>query len=171
MVPVINLFCERNRMNFARGHIGYLMNNMLLAIFLWNVLSHLSASKLTYLLFKEKAFIGAGLCGLCIFQAIMDTWTRQMGFPLITISREGNTITATQKRFILAVNISSETEQANNESISPFGYKWYVPLSFYTNQDTRKVHHIWMNMSNGKIISKLSSFPFLFNLHECTKIL
>jgi len=94
-----------------------------------------------------------------------------MGFPLITISREGNTITATQKRFILTVNISSETEKANNESISPFGYKWYVPLSYYTNQDTGKVHHIWMNMSNGKIISKLSSFPFLCNLHECTKIL
>ena len=139
-------------MNFASGHIGYHMNNMLLSIFLWN----LSASKLTYLLFKKKALIGAGLSGLCIFQAIMDTWTRQMGFPLITISREGSTITATQKRFILTVNISSETEQANNESISPFGYKWYVPLSYYTNQDTRKVHHTWMNMSNGKIISKLS---------------
>jgi len=154
-------------MNFASG----LINNMLLLIFLWNVLSHLSTSKLTYLLFKEKACIGAGLYGLCIFQAIMDTWTRQMGFPLITISREGNTITATQKRFILTVNISSEKEQASNESVSPFGYKWYVPLSYYTNQDTGKVHHTWMNMSNGKIISKLSLFQFLCNLHECTKIL
>jgi len=48
MVPVINFFCERNQMHFASGHMGYLMNNMLLSIFLWNVLSHLSTSKLTY---------------------------------------------------------------------------------------------------------------------------
>jgi len=90
----------------------------------------------------------------------MDTWTRQMGFPLITISREGNTITATQKRFILTV-MNNETEQMNNESVSPFGYKWYVPLSYYTNQHAGKVHHIWKNMTDGKVISVSSSFLFL----------
>ncbi|XP_023702695.1 endoplasmic reticulum aminopeptidase 1 isoform X2 [Cryptotermes secundus] len=82
-------------------------------------------------------------------KAIMDTWTRQMGFPLIIVSREGSTITARQKRFILTVNMKNETEHMN-ESISPFGYKWYVPLSYYTNQHTGKVHHIWMNMSDVK---------------------
>jgi glutamyl aminopeptidase len=95
----------------------------------------------------------------------MDTWTRQMGFPLITLSREGNMITAKQKRFILTVNLNNETEEMNNESISPFGYKWYVPLSYYTNQHTGKVHHIWMNMSDGKI-SKLCSFLFLCNISD-----
>jgi glutamyl aminopeptidase len=73
-----------------------------------------------------------------------------MGFPLITVSREGNIITARQTRFILTLSLKNETQQMN-ESISPFGYKWYVPLSYYTNQHTRKVHHIWMNMSDGKI--------------------
>lgn len=87
----------------------------------------------------------------------MDTWTRQMGFPLIIVSREGSTITARQKRFILTVNMKNETEHMN-ESISPFGYKWYVPLSYYTNQHTGKVHHIWMNMSDGKIVSKIDLF-------------
>jgi glutamyl aminopeptidase len=96
----------------------------------------------------------------------MDTWTRQMGFPLITLSREGNTITAKQKRFILTVNLNNEAEEMNNESISPFGYKWYVPLSYYTNQHTGKVHHIWMNMSDGKVISKLRSFLFLYNISD-----
>ncbi|PSN33537.1 hypothetical protein C0J52_22449 [Blattella germanica] len=83
-------------------------------------------------------------------KAVMDTWTRQMGFPLITISREGNTVTATQKRFILTVSVSNDTEQ-NNESISPFNYKWFVPLSYYTNHNIHKVHHIWMNMSDGTV--------------------
>jgi hypothetical protein len=170
MVPVINFFCKRNHMIFGCGRVCYCIINILLFIFLWNILGLLSTSEWTGLpLFKRQVFIGAGLYGLCIFQAIMDTWTRQMGFPLITISREGNTITATQKRFILTVNISSETEQASNESVSPFGYKWYVPLSYYTNQHTRKVHHIWMNMSNGKIINKLGSYLFLCNIQDCIK--
>ncbi|XP_069679087.1 endoplasmic reticulum aminopeptidase 1-like isoform X2 [Periplaneta americana] len=83
-------------------------------------------------------------------KAVMDTWTRQMGFPLITISRDKNTITAKQKRFLLTVSVNNETEQMNNESISPFGYKWYVPLSYYTSQHPGNVHHIWMNMSDVK---------------------
>ncbi|XP_021919323.1 endoplasmic reticulum aminopeptidase 1-like isoform X2 [Zootermopsis nevadensis] len=83
-------------------------------------------------------------------KTIMDTWTRQMGFPLVTISREGNTITAKQKRFILTVNLNNEAEEMNNESVSPFGYKWYVPLSYFTDQHIGKVHHIWMNMSDVK---------------------
>jgi hypothetical protein len=153
MVSVINLFWREIKWTMPMEHTWSFVN-----------------IKIVYL-FEKKACMGARLYGLWIFQAIMDTWTRQMGFPLITISREGNTITATQKRFILTVNVSSETEQSNNESISQFGYKWYVPLSYYTNQDTGNVHHIWMNMSDGKYICKLSSFPFLCNLHECTKIL
>ncbi|KAJ9582424.1 hypothetical protein L9F63_003222, partial [Diploptera punctata] len=82
-------------------------------------------------------------------KAVMDTWTRQMGFPLITISRDGNVISASQKRFLLTVSVSNETEHSN-ESVSPFSYKWYVPLSYYTNQDIYKVRHIWMNMTDVK---------------------
>lgn len=80
----------------------------------------------------------------------MDTWTQQMGFPLITITREGNTITATQERFLLTV------EQANStlklEPKSKHGYKWFVPLTYYTDLDRESVINIWMNMSDGKII-------------------
>ena len=91
---------------------------------------------------------------ITLLQSIMDTWTRQMGFPLITISRDGNIISATQKRFLLTVNVSNETDH-NNESISPFNYKWYVPLSYYTNKDIHKVRHIWMNMSDGKFHQRI----------------
>ena len=39
-------------------------------------------------------------------KTIMDTWTLQMGFPVVTIKRVGNSdkATATQKHFLLDPN-------------------------------------------------------------------
>lgn len=31
---------------------------------------------------------------------IMDTWTRQMGFPVVNVAKDGNVYTLTQKRFL-----------------------------------------------------------------------
>lgn len=78
-------------------------------------------------------------------KAIMDTWTQQTGFPLITISRDGNTITASQRRFLVLPS-ENETESLNQKS--PFNYKWYVPLSYYTNKEPRKLHNVWMNLTD-----------------------
>lgn len=77
----------------------------------------------------------------------MDTWTQQTGFPLVTISREGNTITASQKRFLISPNLN-ETDLQQPKSL--FKYKWYVPLSYYTSKEPREVRNIWMNMSDGE---------------------
>ena len=76
----------------------------------------------------------------------MDTWTQQTGFPLITISREGNVITASQKRFLLSPP-DNETVTRNQQK-SPFNYKWYVPLSYYTDKEPGKLHNVWMNMTD-----------------------
>ena len=78
----------------------------------------------------------------------METWTQQTGFPLITIKRDGNVITASQKRFLVSPH-ENETELL--EPKSPFGYKWYVPLNYYTDKDSMNVTNIWMNMTNGKM--------------------
>lgn len=74
----------------------------------------------------------------------MDTWTQQMGFPLITITRNGNTITATQKRFLIS---PKDTESQRTKS--SFDYKWYIPLSYYTDKEPRKLHNVWMNLTDG----------------------
>ena len=34
-------------------------------------------------------------------KSIMDTWTTQMGYPVITVKRNGRSIEATQKHFIV----------------------------------------------------------------------
>lgn len=47
--------------------------------------------------------------------AIMDTWTRQMGFPVVDVARSKNTFTLTQKRFL------SNPEAKFDPSESDFG--------------------------------------------------
>ncbi|XP_073998601.1 endoplasmic reticulum aminopeptidase 1-like isoform X3 [Rhodnius prolixus] len=79
---------------------------------------------------------------------VMDTWTRQMGFPLIEISREGNLITATQTRFLLTPEPRNENSTAHMEPKSPYSYRWYVPLSYFT--DVSEEENVWMNMSDAK---------------------
>ncbi|KAL1493346.1 hypothetical protein ABEB36_011418 [Hypothenemus hampei] len=77
-------------------------------------------------------------------KAIMDPWTQQMGFPLVTLTREGNEIVATQSRFLLSV-------KTGNDSVLPkskFDYKWYVPLTFITSNDSEAVNYIWMNLTD-----------------------
>ncbi|XP_011645641.1 endoplasmic reticulum aminopeptidase 1-like isoform X2 [Pogonomyrmex barbatus] len=81
-------------------------------------------------------------------KTIMNTWTQQMGFPVVTIIREDSTITATQKRFLASprengVNISQPK--------SPFDYKWYIPLNCYTDKDDlmESPLEVWMNMTNA----------------------
>lgn len=77
----------------------------------------------------------------------MDTWTHQMGFPLITITREDNEILATQERFLL----TTENMNSSNRLLpkSKYDYKWYVPLTYITENDTETVHTIWLNMTDG----------------------
>lgn len=85
----------------------------------------------------------------------MDTWTRQMGFPVVTIKRENLTgdaagvITAVQSRFLLTADVPNITTV--RQPVSPFKYKWYIPLSYYTNQgNSRDADNVWMNMTDGK---------------------
>ncbi|KAJ8985877.1 hypothetical protein NQ317_006251, partial [Molorchus minor] len=81
-------------------------------------------------------------------KVILDTWTNQMGFPLITLSREGNEVVATQERYLVTVenaNISIRTQPK-----SKYDYKWYIPLTYFTSNDTETVRQVWMNMTDGE---------------------
>lgn len=80
-------------------------------------------------------------------KTVMDTWTKQMGFPLISIYREENTVHASQSRFLLTRTMNNDSIE--NDATSSYNYKWYVPLSYYTNVDTTDVRHVWMNLTDG----------------------
>ncbi|KAM5193552.1 glutamyl aminopeptidase [Mantella aurantiaca] len=57
---------------------------------------------------------------------VMDTWTRQMGYPVLRVS-SGNTVT--QERFLL--------DHKADPSLPPslFDYKWNIPVTFYSTSN------------------------------------
>jgi len=61
--------------------------------------------------------------------SIMSTWTSQMGFPLITVTREGNQLTLSQEKF----NADGSSEPAGS-------YHWKVPINILTAKG--KVHKV-----------------------------
>lgn len=79
-------------------------------------------------------------------KTIMDTWTLQMGFPLVTINRgkSSGKATATQKHFLLDPN-------ANVTVSSPYDYKWYVPLTYVFEDSPQDPKMTWMNISSDEV--------------------
>ncbi|XP_031564452.1 glutamyl aminopeptidase-like [Actinia tenebrosa] len=74
---------------------------------------------------------------------VMDTWTLQMGFPVVTIKRHNGKAAASQKHFLVH-------PKAKVTRKSKFGYKWLIPLTYRTqkNEDRKQV---WMNKDNNEV--------------------
>lgn len=77
---------------------------------------------------------------------IMDTWTLQAGYPVVTVTRseDGHTATLTQERFLLTGNVTEE--EAN---------RWWLPLS-YTAADAPDFNktqpNTWMPASQTSMV-------------------
>ncbi|XP_064119504.1 aminopeptidase N-like [Macrobrachium nipponense] len=57
---------------------------------------------------------------------IMDTWTLQMGFPVLTVTRSGTAFTVSQSRFLLFESGLSQDEH---------NYSWWIPISYTSLQN------------------------------------
>ncbi|KAL7300763.1 hypothetical protein TKK_0006740 [Trichogramma kaykai] len=63
---------------------------------------------------------------------IMDTWTLQMGYPVVFAKQsDKNTYILTQKRFL----VGSDPKKTQ----SPFDYKWTIPITYVTNKQSTPV--------------------------------
>ncbi|XP_064072043.1 glutamyl aminopeptidase isoform X1 [Vanessa tameamea] len=64
---------------------------------------------------------------------IMDTWTRQMGFPLLIVTPgdETNTYVITQKRFLIDPEAVVKQDSSNK-------YRWFVPVTYATKQGPKE---------------------------------
>ncbi|XP_035223488.1 glutamyl aminopeptidase-like, partial [Stegodyphus dumicola] len=84
---------------------------------------------------------------------IMDTWTRQKGYPLVTVTLEHTTVKVKQERFLLfpdSGNISSpNSDNTSSSDISPYDYKWFVPISYVTDLGNKHSTY-WLNMTDGE---------------------
>ncbi|KAK7065753.1 Endoplasmic reticulum aminopeptidase 1 [Halocaridina rubra] len=78
-------------------------------------------------------------------KGIMDTWTLQAGFPLISITLQNGHVTANQSRFLVCEeNVTDPNEPLN----STIGYKWHVPLTYITNLNPNSSEMYWMNLTD-----------------------
>lgn len=80
---------------------------------------------------------------------IMDTWTKQMGFPVLTVapSHDGSRVQVTQKRFLEDPDANSSSSE-NTES--PFGYSWDIPVTYSTESDNT-VKTAWFHYDTDSI--------------------
>lgn len=76
---------------------------------------------------------------------IMDTWTQQKGFPLVMVLKNKNVITVNQTRFHLS---PIESDETNLQDLSPYSYKWYIPLTYLTDKSS-EVKHFWLNSTTS----------------------
>eukprot|EP00731_Ephydatia_muelleri_P032127 Em0023g634a len=62
--------------------------------------------------------------------SIMDTWTKQMGYPVVTVKRTSTTIASvSQERFFFL-------KPNGTIAPSPYNYNWLIPFKFITSQST-----------------------------------
>ncbi|XP_058459466.1 glutamyl aminopeptidase-like isoform X2 [Malaya genurostris] len=67
---------------------------------------------------------------------VMDTFTKQKGFPVVTVVQTGTQFRLTQSRFLADL-------EANETEISEFGYKWYIPITYITSGNPEQVNRKW----------------------------
>ncbi|XP_018425491.1 PREDICTED: glutamyl aminopeptidase [Nanorana parkeri] len=73
---------------------------------------------------------------------VMDTWTRQMGYPVLIVS-SGNTVT--QERFLL-----DHTADPSLPS-SIFNYKWNIPVTFYSTSNATGLNSLMFNLADASL--------------------
>ncbi|XP_046543779.1 glutamyl aminopeptidase-like [Haliotis rubra] len=79
-----------------------------------------------------------------IVKKIMDTWTRQTGYPVVNVRTVNNSFILEQERFLL------NQEEADPLDDNPFGYRWYIPFTYIIQYD-RNVRKVWLNLEAATI--------------------
>ncbi|KAL3885524.1 hypothetical protein ACJMK2_025576 [Sinanodonta woodiana] len=63
-------------------------------------------------------------------KSLMDTWILQMNYPVVTLHRQGKTLSITQKRFLRNPDANDPLKYT-----SPFGYTWKIPITYTTSNE------------------------------------
>lgn len=84
-------------------------------------------------------------------KTVMDTWTVQAGYPVVTVLRNGSDVTITQQRYMLP-----ETNLTDDS-------RWHVPITFETQTKPRGAAVVWLNkMDNITITDVVGAAEWLY---------
>ncbi|SPP87880.1 glutamyl aminopeptidase isoform X2 [Drosophila guanche] len=75
---------------------------------------------------------------------IMQTWTEQMGLPVVEVEKNGNSYKLTQKRFLA----NADDYEASAEA-SSFNYRWSIPIT-YTSSINSEVQSLIFNHNDNE---------------------
>ncbi|XP_028045976.2 glutamyl aminopeptidase [Monomorium pharaonis] len=78
-------------------------------------------------------------------KAIMDTWTRQGGYPVVNVKKSGNKFVLTQERFLDDQDVKSDPSQ------SEYGYRWTIPIEYITNKNEEPTL-IWFDKDSNEVV-------------------
>jgi len=104
--------------------------------------------------------------------AIMDRWVKQKGFPVISSKLERNRLYLSQRRFLSAPSDPSSGEESpvNSDSIdnspSPFGYQWIVPITIITSKAPDTPRLVWLSQADAVLTMDSTSQWFKLNVNQ-----
>jgi glutamyl aminopeptidase len=93
----------------------------------------------------------------------MDTWVMQKGYPVISVKWHENQITLNQRRFLSS---PPESDTAQKSDISPFGYKWIVPITLISSKKPFSSQLFWFNTTDMIIPLDESNKWFKLNVNQ-----
>ncbi|XP_074517164.1 glutamyl aminopeptidase [Sebastes fasciatus] len=82
---------------------------------------------------------------------VMDTWTKQMGYPVLDLSVSEVNAKLSQKRFLLDPKANS------SQPPSPLGYKWTIPVRWHSVKSNKNMLTMFDQSSPEHVISNYSA--------------
>ncbi|CAG9857860.1 unnamed protein product [Phyllotreta striolata] len=79
---------------------------------------------------------------------IMNNWTNKPGFPVVSVSLKGDSITLSQKRFVYNSSFTDSTQ-------------WYVPISYATSNGT--ANKVWLKPNESITLNNIKSDWIIVN--------
>ncbi|XP_062326107.1 glutamyl aminopeptidase [Osmerus eperlanus] len=90
---------------------------------------------------------------------VMDTWTKQMGYPVLDLAIVGTQANLTQKRFLLDPNADV------TQPPSPLGYKWNIPVTWHSVNSEKN-----MSIMFDKDATELTLLDYSINTDGLLKV-
>ncbi|XP_056420529.1 glutamyl aminopeptidase [Hyla sarda] len=87
---------------------------------------------------------------------VMDTWTRQMGYPVLNVSDN----VVKQERFLLDPNANSSHPE------SPFNYLWNIPVTYYSTNNKDKYISIYNKSATSLTLEPYNSNNGFFKINN-----
>ncbi|KAK5856953.1 hypothetical protein PBY51_010228 [Eleginops maclovinus] len=77
---------------------------------------------------------------------VMDTWTKQMGYPVLDLTVTETDAKLSQKRFLLDPNANASTTP------SPLGYKWTIPVKWHSVKSNKNMSEIFYKSATEMVV-------------------